>query len=64
VPELVREGEAIAVQTPLKNELVNGDAGQVAGNESIHFQKVTQARQGNDVEAALNLRDFLDGCWN
>lgn len=62
VPELMRERETIAVQPSLKDELVDGDARQVAGNETIDLKKIAQSGQGYDVEAPFDFGNLFDRC--
>ena len=40
--------------------LIHCDGRQVAGNETINLQKVAQAGQGDDVEAAFEFGNFFD----
>lgn len=60
MPEFMRKGEAITVQEPLQDKLIDGDAGQVARYEPVDLKEVAQTRQGDDIEAALYFSDLLN----
>ncbi len=64
MPEFVRQREAITVQPPLEHELIDGNARQITGNETIDIKKVAESGQGYDVEPAFDLGDLFDGRRN
>jgi hypothetical protein len=64
VREFMRECEAIAVEASLEDEPVDGNAGQVARNGAIDLKQIAQSGQGYNVEAAFDLSDLFDRCWN